>query len=234
MQIKRKILYLFLILALVFNQGTLQAQTEIKLSAGINNTNYFEVDMFHIGSSQEYFVAKNSYVIRLQYLKSKDNGNKQGFMLEYIHKKAFSDVFYLKTHVISEFQTMDWSMQFINLHYVFDKHIYANDYLRLSLPVEPYIGGMIYYCLNGEQGQIEPTSSSIENINECTYADKWLPCIGISSGLSLQYQLCDSFEISLSTIVEVDPGSYIKNSDWTMTRSFLITLGVAYRFKEKY
>ncbi|MGC9332013.1 MAG: hypothetical protein ACP5DZ_09100 [Bacteroidales bacterium] len=233
MQIIRKILYLFLCQVFIINLNALHAQSEIGLSAGINNTNFFEVNMFGSDMSEDNFIAKNSYVIRLHYLKSKDNGNKQGFMLEQMHKKAYSDVSFMITHTSFEYQTIDWSLQYVNLHYVYDKQLFANDNFRLGLPLKPYIGGVIYICMNGKQEHVSNTLSSREEFNGCKFADKWYPSLGVSTGLSLKYMLDDRFGITLNPILELDLITPVNNSECTMTRSFLITLGVIYRFKTK-
>jgi hypothetical protein len=82
------------------------AQNEISISSGFNNSKYFESFQSSDMISEERFVDYNSYLLRLEYLKTKPNGDKTGVMLEFINKKTYSNVSTYFSHTSGEFQTM--------------------------------------------------------------------------------------------------------------------------------
>ncbi|MGC9332012.1 MAG: hypothetical protein ACP5DZ_09095 [Bacteroidales bacterium] len=220
MQIIKKLYLLMLLNIFLFGLNAVNAQSEFQVSSGVNNSNFFKPNIFN-ASVWDKFNGKNSYLVELSYLETMNNGNKNGFMLEHIHRKVHSSVLYDNGNT----EEINWSMYFINFHYVYEKQLFSVNNFRISIPIAPYVGYCAWCC---EKGAWKWRNIILNPIYEC-YSNKiWELNLGISTGLNFQYYFNDHFSILLHSDIEIDFVAPVSTDDWTITRIFVVTTGIAY------
>ncbi len=199
--------------------NAVHAQSEIQVSSGINNGNYFRPNIFH-ASVWDEFDGHNFYLDSLSYSGTLDNGNRNGFMLEHIHSKVYSAVLYDNRNTAE----INWSMYFINLHYVYEKQLISTNYFRIGIPVSSFVGYCAWCC---EKGARKWNNIILHPIDEC-YSNKiWQLDLGIATGLNLQYSFSDHLSVLLYTGIEINFVTPVNMEEWTITRSFVVTTGLA-------
>jgi hypothetical protein len=240
---KLKILFPFFILILFY--VNLYSQSEIGVTAGINQSQlYGPSDDFYYRATFKPYV---NYTASIFYKEPLTDRITNGFELESMHVKSSIDAIEQIGVAHTYHYNVLLDLNYVNLHFLYAIKLFSIQKTKFTATISPYVGYLIHSKAVGYGTRPTPYTyidslgkphdilwDEKYNINETQTKMMRKINIGLSASLDASFPVNDKLTVLLKAAYDMGAWNVMKQEKFTGIRGCILTVGVTYGLTKKY